>query len=147
MLKIYKLLTPSGEHVESKIPGGLGGNSKAKIYGKLECHAANRALKDGYAKHRVFFADEQTAIDCGYRPCGACMRKAYGEWKRRTMTSYEMFTVDKDGVPCDTALHDEILNSITPEAAEEERLEAIERGISLGMSREMAEFAYQKDTT
>ncbi|MEH6473640.1 MAG: Ada metal-binding domain-containing protein [Halopseudomonas sp.] len=73
MSKIYKLLTPSGLVVESTTAGELGGNSKAKIYGKLDCPAANRALKNGYSSHRVFFADEQAAIESGYRPCGACM--------------------------------------------------------------------------
>jgi methylphosphotriester-DNA--protein-cysteine methyltransferase len=31
--------------------------------------------------HRVFFADEATAIAAGYRPCGACLRERYAEWK------------------------------------------------------------------
>jgi methylphosphotriester-DNA--protein-cysteine methyltransferase len=31
----------------------------------------------------VFFADERTAIAAGYRPCGACLRAEYREWKRR----------------------------------------------------------------
>jgi methylphosphotriester-DNA--protein-cysteine methyltransferase len=31
--------------------------------------------------HRVFFADEATAIAAGYRPCGACMRREYAAWK------------------------------------------------------------------
>jgi hypothetical protein len=36
----------------------------------------------GYAKHRVFFADETAAIAAGYRPCGICMRERYEHWKR-----------------------------------------------------------------
>ena len=31
----------------------------------------------GYAKHRVFFADEAA----GYRPCSHCMRDRYKVWK------------------------------------------------------------------
>lgn len=31
--------------------------------------------------HRVFFADEQTAIAAGYRPCAVCLRERYREWK------------------------------------------------------------------
>ena len=67
-MKTYKLLTPSGEPVESSTPGTLGGNSKAKIYGQLDCTAANAALSKGYASHRVFVATEQDAIAAGYRP-------------------------------------------------------------------------------
>jgi hypothetical protein len=35
----------------------------------------------GYAKHRVFFADEEAAIAAGYRPCGRCMPEEYAVWK------------------------------------------------------------------
>ena len=54
---------------------------KAKIYGRLDCSAANSALSKGYAKHRVFFANEADAIATGYRPCGRCLRDKYNEWK------------------------------------------------------------------
>ena len=30
-----------------------------------------------YVKNRVFFADEETAIAAGYRPCGICMKEEY----------------------------------------------------------------------
>ena len=33
-----------------------------------------------YQKHRVFFADERTALAAGYRPCGNCLRKKYQEY-------------------------------------------------------------------
>jgi methylphosphotriester-DNA--protein-cysteine methyltransferase len=29
----------------------------------------------------VFFADEETAVSAGYRPCGVCMREEYTRWK------------------------------------------------------------------
>jgi methylphosphotriester-DNA--protein-cysteine methyltransferase len=29
----------------------------------------------------VFFADEETAIAAGYRPCGTCCEDRYREWK------------------------------------------------------------------
>jgi methylphosphotriester-DNA--protein-cysteine methyltransferase len=29
----------------------------------------------------VFFADEETAIAAGFRPCGACQREKYRAWK------------------------------------------------------------------
>jgi len=53
----------------------------SKVYGRLDCPSANRALARGYAKRRVFFADEATAISAGYRPCAVCMREAYLRWK------------------------------------------------------------------
>jgi methylphosphotriester-DNA--protein-cysteine methyltransferase len=53
-----------------------------KIYGRLDCPAALRAISyGGYVMHRVFFADEQTAIAAGYRPCGACCKDRYRVWK------------------------------------------------------------------
>ncbi|BCR05321.1 metal-binding protein [Desulfuromonas versatilis] len=81
MDKTYKLLAADGSTIISPAPGTLGGNSKAKIYGQLSCLAANRALAKGYARHRVFFADERAAIAAGYRPCGSCMRDQYKRWK------------------------------------------------------------------
>ena len=77
----YKLLSARGEIVESAEPGALGGNSRLRIYGRLDCPSALRALAKGYAKHRVFFADEATARAAGYRPCGICTRPAYARWK------------------------------------------------------------------
>ena len=78
----FRLLTPTGPTL-SATPGTLGGNGDAKIYGRLDCSSALRALRQGghYRTHRVFFADEATAIACGYRPCGNCMRAAYKAWK------------------------------------------------------------------
>ncbi|WP_339805403.1 Ada metal-binding domain-containing protein [uncultured Marinobacter sp.] len=80
-MKTYKLLAADGTTVISKTPGTLGGNAKAKIYGRLDCSAANGALSKGYAEHRVFFADEENAIQAGYRPCGRCMSSRYKDWK------------------------------------------------------------------
>ena len=80
--KQYKLLGADGKPYLSDEKGTFGGNSKTKIYGTLDCSAANNALKHGtYAKVRVFFKDEATAIAAGYRPCGSCMRKKYNLWK------------------------------------------------------------------
>lgn len=80
-MKTYELLAGDGTTVISEIPGTLGGNSKAGIYGRLDCTAANGALAKGYAAHRVFFADEAAAIEAGYRPCGRCMAAEYKKWK------------------------------------------------------------------
>ena len=80
---MYTLLSADGRPYQSETKGELGGNSKDKIYGKLTCWSANNALAKGYAKIRVFFADEETAIGAGYRPCGNCMKAQYREWKSR----------------------------------------------------------------
>lgn len=81
-MKPYKLLGPDGPYV-SETPGTFGGNRDAKIYGRLDCPSALAALrKGGYVRCRVFFADEPTAIACGYRPCGRCLREKYHAWKQ-----------------------------------------------------------------
>jgi methylphosphotriester-DNA--protein-cysteine methyltransferase len=77
----YRLLTANGDTISSETAGLLGGNRRLKIYGRLDCPSALRALPRGYARHRVFFADEATAIAAGYRPCGVCMRAQYRRWK------------------------------------------------------------------
>jgi methylphosphotriester-DNA--protein-cysteine methyltransferase len=80
---VYTLLGADGRPCRSGTKGRLGGNSKLGIYGRLDCGSARAALPRGYAQHRVFFADEPTAIAAGYRPCGNCMRTEYREWKSR----------------------------------------------------------------
>ena len=77
---MYTLLGPGGPY-SSETPGTLGGNSTLRIYGRLDCWSANNALGKGYERIRAFFADEETAIAAGYRPCGHCMRDEYREWK------------------------------------------------------------------
>ena len=80
--KVYKLLNGKGETYLSEIPGILGGNKKLKIYGRLDCPSAKRWIEKGYyVRNRVFFADEETAIEAGYRPCAVCMRREYKIWK------------------------------------------------------------------
>jgi hypothetical protein len=79
--KQYRLLAADASTCESERPGTLGGNRAARIYGRLDCRRAARALPEGYAAGRVFFADEAAAIAAGYRPCGACMPARYAEWK------------------------------------------------------------------
>jgi methylphosphotriester-DNA--protein-cysteine methyltransferase len=81
--KTYSLLGADGRAYESETKGTLGGNRRLKIYGRLDCPSALRAIKRGgpYARHRVFFADEASAIAAGFRPCGICMREAYRQWR------------------------------------------------------------------
>ena len=83
MAKTYQLLGKDRQLYSSSIPGSLGGNGEMKIYGQLNCSSAMRAVAAGntYQKHRVFFADEATAIAAGYRPCGNCMREQYKTWR------------------------------------------------------------------
>ena len=80
---MYKLLGPDGEIYLSEKPGTLGGNSKLKIYGRLDCPSALSTIRrfpGSYEKFRVFFSDEQAALAAGFRPCGRCMRKQYNEY-------------------------------------------------------------------
>jgi methylphosphotriester-DNA--protein-cysteine methyltransferase len=78
---VFTLLGADGRPYRSATRGALGGNSKLRIYGRLDCWSANRWVGRGYEKIRVFFADEATAIAAGYRPCGTCMRDEYREWR------------------------------------------------------------------
>ena len=91
MNKTYKLLSPTGDIYKSSTPGELGGNKKAKIYGKLSCTAANGAIEKGYAQHRVFFENEKSAIAAGYRPCGRCMKEKYSEWAKGGVIGSEQY--------------------------------------------------------
>ena len=80
--KQYTLLGPDGATYRSATPGLFGGHRRSRIYGRLQCPAALRAIaRGGYTKHRVFFADEAAAIAAGYRPCGTCLPEAYRVWK------------------------------------------------------------------
>jgi hypothetical protein len=80
--KLYKLIGPDGKEVASTAPGTLGGHRKNKLYGRLDCPSALRWLAKGHiVAHRVFFADEATAIAAGYRPCAVCLPEQYRAWK------------------------------------------------------------------
>jgi hypothetical protein len=84
MAKRYKLVGADGQPYESDLPGALGGYRPERIYGRLDCSSALRALaKGGYAGKRVFFPDEETAIATGYRPCGKCMKTEFLLWKQK----------------------------------------------------------------
>ncbi|MFI6088112.1 Ada metal-binding domain-containing protein [Streptomyces sp. NPDC051218] len=66
----------------SGTPGTLGGHRRGRLYGRLDCPSALRAVARGpYAAHRVFFADEATAVAAGYRPCAVCLPAQYARWK------------------------------------------------------------------
>lgn len=79
---MFELIGADGRPVASDAAGTLGGHRGSRIYGRLDCATARRAIaRGGYLEHRVFFADEPTAVSAGYRPCGRCMPIEYATWK------------------------------------------------------------------
>jgi methylphosphotriester-DNA--protein-cysteine methyltransferase len=90
MKKTWTLVGGDGNTYESAQPGTLGGHRKSRIYGRLDCRAALRAIaRGGYAPHRVFFLDEEAAIAAGYRPCAVCMPAQYAHWKQRRQGEHD----------------------------------------------------------
>ena len=80
--KTYTLIGADGKPHASAEKGTIGGHRGTKIFGRLDCPAALRAIARGrYVNHRVFFADPATATQAGYRPCAVCMPDAYQTWK------------------------------------------------------------------
>ena len=78
----YTLVGADGRPYGSPVPGTLGGHRGGRLYGRLDCPSARRAIAAGqYVRQRVFFADEPTAIAAGYRPCAVCLPEEYREWK------------------------------------------------------------------
>jgi len=87
-MKTYTLIGADGKPFQSATKGKFGGHLKDKIYGTLDCQGAARWIAKGhYVKQRVFFADEETAIAAGYRPCFGCLREKYREWKAQNPKS------------------------------------------------------------
>lgn len=80
----YTLIDAHGRPYPSAAPGRLGGHRRSKLYGRLDCPSALRAIANGgYVTHRVFFADETVAAAAGYRPCAVCLPVEYRRWKDR----------------------------------------------------------------
>jgi hypothetical protein len=78
----YRLVGPDGVERLSAVKGTLGGHRRSRIYGRLDCPGAERWIARGYyVQHRVFFADEATAVAAGYRPCARCMPAEYAAWR------------------------------------------------------------------
>jgi methylphosphotriester-DNA--protein-cysteine methyltransferase len=78
----YTLLGPDPQPYQSATPGALGGHRRSRVYGRLDCPAALRAIaRGGYVRSRAFFADEQTAVATGYRPCAVCLPNEHAQWK------------------------------------------------------------------
>lgn len=80
--RTYTLLGADRRPYSSPTPGTFGGHKRGRRYGRLDCPSALRALaRGGYAGNRVFFADEETALAAGYRPCAVCLPEKYARWK------------------------------------------------------------------
>jgi methylphosphotriester-DNA--protein-cysteine methyltransferase len=80
--RTWKLIGPDGKPYDSDRPGTLGGHRRGRIYGRLDCPAALRAIaRGGYVMQRVFFLTEEHARSAGYRPCAVCLPTAYAAWK------------------------------------------------------------------
>ena len=78
----WTLIGPDGRPWQSLQPGTLGGHRRSRIYGRLDCRAALRAIaRDGYVADRVFFLDGAHARAAGYRPCAVCLPDEYAQWK------------------------------------------------------------------
>ncbi len=78
----WTLVGADGRCYPSAAPGTLGGHRRGRIYGRLDCPSALRAItRGGYVAERVFFADEAAAVAAGYRPCAVCLPAAYARWK------------------------------------------------------------------
>ena len=79
---MYKLIEMEGKQYFPEQNGQFGEHLELKIYGRLDCPSALRNIAAGYyIQHRVFFADEETALAAGYRPCSVCMKEHYNLWK------------------------------------------------------------------
>ncbi|MEA2479511.1 MAG: hypothetical protein QOJ07_1433 [Thermoleophilaceae bacterium] len=81
--RTWTLLGADRRPYSSSRPGTIGGYRRSRIYGRLDCPGALRAIaRGGYVSQRVFFADERAAVAAGYRPCAVCMPAEYALWKR-----------------------------------------------------------------
>lgn len=82
MGRTWTLLGPDGKPFASERPGTLGGHRGTRIFGRLDCPAALKAIeRGGYVRSRVFFLNRAHARAAGYRPCARCLPKEYAEWK------------------------------------------------------------------
>jgi hypothetical protein len=78
----FTLVGPDGVPRINAVPGTIGGHRRSRVFGRLDCPSALRAIaRGGYVDDRVFFLDADTARAAGYRPCAVCMRDEYRSWK------------------------------------------------------------------
>jgi len=82
MVAVWVLLGADRQPYSSTEPGTLGGHRRTRIYGRLDCPSALRAIaRGGYVPNRVFFLNEAAAVAAGYRPCAVCLPERYAAWK------------------------------------------------------------------
>ena len=80
----YTLLGADRRPTAARPPARSAGTAAARSTAGSTARAALRAIAaGGYVAHRVFFADEPTAVAAGYRPCAVCLPQAYRTWKTR----------------------------------------------------------------
>jgi uncharacterized protein len=78
LTQTWTLLGPDGKPYASRRRGTLGGHRRTRIYGRLDCPAARRAIaRGGYVAHRFFFLNEDHARAAGYRPCRVCLPETH----------------------------------------------------------------------
>ena len=77
----HTLIGADGRQYPSVRPGTLGGHRRTRVYGRLDCPSALRAIaRGGYVANRVFFASAADALAAGYRPCAVCLPAEYERW-------------------------------------------------------------------
>jgi methylphosphotriester-DNA--protein-cysteine methyltransferase len=82
MQRTFTLIGPDRKPFASARRGTLGGHRGTRIYGRLDCAAASRAIaRGGYVGQRVFFLNRAHARAAGYRPCAVCLPREYAKWK------------------------------------------------------------------
>jgi methylphosphotriester-DNA--protein-cysteine methyltransferase len=82
MPRTWTLIGPDGKPFASARAGTLGAHRGTRIYGRLDCPAALRAIaRGGYVRSRVFFLNRAHARAAGYRPCAVCLPEEYAAWK------------------------------------------------------------------
>jgi AraC family transcriptional regulator, regulatory protein of adaptative response / DNA-3-methyladenine glycosylase II len=97
--RTYTLTGADGAPYPSAAPGTLGGHRRTRVYGRLDCPTALAWLtRRPDPPHRVFFADEATAVAAGYRPCGHCLRDRYAAWKSQPRALGFRTPLDADGL-------------------------------------------------
>jgi hypothetical protein len=72
----------TGSRTGARFQAGSAATAKPSSTADSTALRARRAIEaGGYVTSRVFFADEQTAVAAGYRPCAVCLPEAYRIWK------------------------------------------------------------------
>ncbi|OMI35589.1 Ada metal-binding domain-containing protein [Streptomyces sparsogenes] len=113
-VRTYTLCGADGQPYQSPTPGALGGHRRGRLYGRLDCPSALRAIARGhYVTQRVFFADEATAVAAGYRPCAVCLPADYARWKAEARKHHSMNPITEQDAdsrsplisPADLAAH------------------------------------------